>query len=191
MKTIVYKSGEIPSHVYRDVSSLLQDSFAERRSQGINFKCGTFSPQDVETEFNTGGYLICVYNDDNELVATVSLLNRFKRNKKYAAHDNLAVASSCKGQGLASVVFKEVMVLAKELNLDFLSSSTATTATSSVAYHKKKGFVIYQKSYGRGYNSYNYILPLRSMQYLKCNLIRIPLYLLLTAKNKVRFMLKR
>lgn len=191
MKTIVYKSSEIPSLVYQKVSSLLQDAFAERRAQGIDFKCGTFSPQDVENEFNDGDRLICVYDDDNQIVATVSMLNRRKRHMKYAAHDNLAVASSCKGQGLASVVFKEVMALAKELELDFLSSSTATTATSSVSYHKKKGFLIYQKSFGIGYDSYNYILPLRSMKYLKCNLIRIPLYLLFTAKNKLRFEFKK
>lgn len=191
MKTIAYKAGEIPFSVFLDVSALLRDAFAERRAQGINFKCGTFTPEDVKNEFTSGEFLICLYNDNCQLLATVSLIIRSKGHTKYAAHDNLAVASWCKGTGLASIVFNEVLSLANELELDFLSSSTATNAASSVAYHKKKGFLIYQKSFGKGYNSYNYILPLRGMKYLKCNLVRIPLFVLLTAKNKVVFMLKK
>lgn len=191
MKTIVYRSGEIPSRVFQDVSSLLQDAFAERRAQGIYFKCGGFSAQDVEDWLIDGGYLVCIYDTDNRLIASVTILTRAKGNMKYAAHDNLAVASWCKGQGLSSVVFNEALSLAKELDLDFLSSSTATGATSSVVYHRKKGFLIYQKSYGSGYNSYNYILPLKRMKFLKYCLVRVPLYLLLTVKNKVKFMMKR
>lgn len=43
MRIEVYRSGLIPQHVFETVSELLQDAFAERREQGINFKCGLFS----------------------------------------------------------------------------------------------------------------------------------------------------
>ena len=55
MRIQVYRSGLIPQHIFETVSELLQDAFAERREQGINFKCGLFSAQDVKNEFVNGG----------------------------------------------------------------------------------------------------------------------------------------
>lgn len=60
MRIEVYRSGLIPQHVFETVSELLQDAFAERREQGINFKCGLFSPQDVENEFVNRGGIYCL-----------------------------------------------------------------------------------------------------------------------------------
>ena len=60
MRIDVYRSGLIPQHIFETVSELLQDAFAERREQGINFKCGMFSAQDVENEFvNWGVFIAC------------------------------------------------------------------------------------------------------------------------------------
>ena len=58
MRIEVYRSDLIPQHIYETVAELLQDAFAERREQGINFKCGMFSAQDVENEFVNGGVFI-------------------------------------------------------------------------------------------------------------------------------------
>ena len=58
MKIKVYRSDLIPQYVFETVSELLQDAFAERREQGINFKCGMFSAQDVENEFVGGVYCL-------------------------------------------------------------------------------------------------------------------------------------
>lgn len=134
--------------------------------------------------------MICVYNDEMQMVATLTLLIRNKGNFRYASHDNLAVASKYKGQGIASFVFDEALRISKEQNLAFLSSSTATNAGSSVAYLKKKGFLIYQKSFGKGYNSYNYILPLQRFKVLRCGLVRLPIYIVLSLKNKIRYLIK-
>lgn len=59
MRIEVYRSDLIPQHVFELVSELLQDAFAERRKQGINFKCGLFSAQDVENEFVGGVFIAC------------------------------------------------------------------------------------------------------------------------------------
>ena len=60
MRIEVYRSGLIPQHIFETVSELLQDAFAERREQGINFKCGMFSTQDIENEFvNWGVFIAC------------------------------------------------------------------------------------------------------------------------------------
>ena len=59
MRIEVYRSDLIPQRIYETVAELLQDAFAERREQGINFKCGMFSAQEVENEFvNRGGVFI-------------------------------------------------------------------------------------------------------------------------------------
>ena len=59
MRIDVYRSGLIPQHVFEIVSKLLQDAFAERREQGINFKCGIFAAQYVENEFANGVGVAC------------------------------------------------------------------------------------------------------------------------------------
>ena len=60
MKIKVYRSDLIPQYAFETVSELLQDAFAETREQGINFKCGLFSAQDVENEFVNGGGIYCL-----------------------------------------------------------------------------------------------------------------------------------
>lgn len=58
MKIEVYKIRSIPWDVLESVSQLLHESFSERREQGINFKCGTFSAQDVDNMFVSGGVFV-------------------------------------------------------------------------------------------------------------------------------------
>ena len=55
MKIETYKHGSIPEQVFVSVSELLHDAFEERRQQGLNFKCGLFSPEDVKAYLNGGG----------------------------------------------------------------------------------------------------------------------------------------
>ena len=186
----VYRNQTIPQEVYESVSLLLHDSFEERRCQGINFKCGTFSAADVEHEFaGKGGYLL-VAEEEGSFVGTVSLINRGKGKYKYASHDNLAVLSLCKGKGVASALFAEVLKIAKKDKLDFITSYTATNAVSSVLFHKKMGFLIWGKNYGNEYNSYSFIYPLNSFKLLRNKPIRIAIYWVKTSigyiKKKVK-----
>lgn len=186
MRIEVYKSNAIPQHVFSDVSVLLHDAFAERREQGINFQCGLFTPAEVEAEFANGGFLLLAVDENDKTVGTVSLLNHNKANFRYISHDNLAVSSHCKGKGVASRLFQEVLAVAKQEGYDFITSFTATTAQSSIGYHLKQGFIIYEKSYGKDYNSYSFIYPLKKMRFMRCKLLSRALYMLLTAKNRIR-----
>ena len=98
MRIDVYRSGLIPLHVFEPVSVLLQDACAERREQGIKFKCGMYSAQDVENEFiKQAGYLLLAINENEQIVGTVSLIEHNKGGFRYVSHDNLAVSSLCKG----------------------------------------------------------------------------------------------
>lgn len=186
----VFNSNNIAPGLFESVSQLLHESFAERRSQGINFKCGTFSAADVEHEFSgKGGYLL-VAEEDGSLVGTVSLINRRKGKYRYASHDNLAVLSSCKGKGVASALFAEVLRIVNKDNLDFITSYTATNAVSSVLFHKKMGFLIWGKNYGNEYNSYSFIYPLNSFKLLRNKPIRITIYWVKTSIGYIKKKIK-
>ena len=180
MRIEVYRSDLIPQRIYETVAELLQDAFAERREQGINFKCGIFSAQDVENEFvNWGGYLLLAINENEQIVGTVSLIERHKGGFRYVSHDNLTVSSLCKGKGVASNLFREVINVTKREGYDFITSFTATTAESSVRYHLKNGFVIYEKTPGKGYDSYSFIYPLKRLGFMRIKPLNKMIYIIL------------
>lgn len=180
MRIEVYRSDLIPQRIYETVAELLHDAFAERREQGINFKCGLFSAQDVENEFvNGGGYLLLAINENEQIVGTVSLIERNKGGFRYVSHDNLAVSSLCKGKGVASNLFLEVLNVTRREGYDFITSFTATTAESSVRYHLKNGFVIYEKTPGKGYDSYSFIYPLKRFGFMRIKPLNKIIYIIL------------
>ena len=187
MRIEVYKSGAIPQNIFVTVSDLLFDAFAERREQGINFQCGTFSPKDVENEFSDKrGFLLLAINDTGIAVGTVSLIEHNKGKFIYISHDNLAIASNCKGRGIASILFKEVLNIAEYQGYDFITSFTATIAKSSLAYHEKMGFIIYEKSFGKDYDSYSFIYPLKRFKFMRFKPFRLFVYTLLTLFHKIK-----
>lgn len=164
----VYNNQTISQGICESVSQLLHESFAERRAQGIDFKCGTFSAQDVKNAIDRsgGGYLL-VAEEDEKIIGTVSFIKRDKGGYKYASHDNLGVSNVYKGHGVARALFGEFLRIAKENKLDFITSCTATKAESSILYHLKMGFVIWGKSYSKGYNSYSFIYPIKKFRLLR------------------------
>ena len=191
MRIDVYRSGLIPQHVFEPVSVLLQDAFAERREQGINFKCGMYSAQDVENEFiNGGGYLLLAINENEQIVGTVSLIEHNKGGFRYVSHDNLAVSSLCKGKGVASNLFREVINVTKREGYDFITSFTATTADSSVRYHLKNGFVIYERTPGKGYDSYSFIYPLKRFGFMRIKPLSKMIYIILSYIRKIKKILR-
>ena len=137
-----------------------------------------------------GGNLLVCYDDNGSPVGTLTLMLREKGGMRYLSHDNLAISNSCKRQGIATLLFKEMLKIAKEMDVDFISSATATTAHSLLMYHLKRGFKIRQKSYGHSYNSYNFILPIKKFKWLKIEPLRLCLYAMLTMKNKIKTVIK-
>ena len=187
MRIDVYNSENVPEEVCRIVSTILFDAFEERRIQGINFKCGHFTPEDVKKEMKDNSFLFLAYTEDNIPVGTAMLKIRSKYGLKYGGYENLAVRSQYKGKGVAKLLFNERFKKAQSLDLDFLTSTTATQAFSSVQYHKKMGFIIYKKSYNRRmYNSYNYIYPLKRLKLLNVGLFRSIVYCLNTLIGIIR-----
>ena len=122
------------------------------------------------------GYLFLAIGDNGCPIGTVSLKVRCKKGFLYGGYENLAILNDYKGKGVAALLTEELINKAKELNLGFLTSSTACKAYSSVRFHQKVGFIIYMKSHGDKYDSYNFIYPLKSLNILKIEFIRKIIY---------------
>ena len=132
-----------------------------------------------------GGYLLTA-NKDDKIIGTVFFIKRKKGCFKYANHDHLGVANSYKGHGVARALFSEFLRIAKENDLDFITSVTATKAESSVHYHLKMGFVIWGKSYSKGYNSYSFIYPLKKFGILRYEPFRSIAYAIKTGVGLIK-----
>lgn len=128
----------------------------------MNFTCATYNEEDVKRVFSIALTIIGAFEDE-EIIGVV-MLNEVssKFGFRFAKHENLAVASKAKGQGVASRMLTEVKKAALENNLDFVLSDTAESARSSIRYHLKNGFRIYGKRHfpGRNYDSITFILPI-------------------------------
>lgn len=187
---VSYKNGSIPEDVFGAVSCILLDAFEERVQQGIDFNCGHFTSEDVKKDLAGDSYLFVAYDNNRKPVGTVALKVRRKKGFIYGGYENLGVISACKGKGVASILTDELIKYSRGLNLSMITSSTACNAKSSVRFHQKKGFKIYMKSYGKKYNSYNFILPLNRLQLLNNEPIRIVVFGITTSiaylKNRIK-----
>lgn len=161
---------------YPEISSLIRESFKERLDAGLNFGCATFSAKQL-CDHVKNDYVFAAYDED-EIVGTVTISIKEKYGFKYGWHENLAVSSLYKGQGVASCLFQRVLSFANEQGLQFLLSSTAVSAGSSIRYHQKNGFLIYRlvSSHDTNYYSYHFIRPIQRMLFLKYRIFRLPIY---------------
>ena len=186
MRIVVYKNDSVPENAYLVVANLLHDAFAERIGQGIYFSCASFTPEDVKSVLTECGYLFLAYDHDNIPMGTVMLLVSKKRQFIYGRHENLAVSSNFKRKGVGAALFNKLYDFADKLNLDFLTSVTAVNASSSVNWHKKRGFLIYSKNYGEKYDSYSFVLPIRKLRILYIRPVRWAIYHLLSFYHRIR-----
>ena len=120
----------------------------------------------------------------------MSLIERNKGGFRYVSHDNLAVSSLCKGKGVALNLFIEVLNVARREDYDFIASFTTTTADSSVRYHLKNGFVIYEKSLGKGYDSYSFIYPLKRFGFMRIKPLSKMIYIILPYIRRIKKILR-
>ena len=185
-KIVSYRNNSIPYDVYITASNILHDAFEERMDQGLDFKCGHFSPNDLKSDLSGESFLFIALENNNIPVGTVSLKIRRKNGYLYGGYENLAVINTFKGKGVAACLTDELIRMSNDLQLDFITSSTACNAQSSVNFHIKKGFVIYMKSYSKKYDSYNFILPLKKLCFLRIELFRKIVYAITTLATNIR-----
>lgn len=177
---------------YQQILDLIQHSFKERLQQGINFTCSSYTLEQFRND-SLNDIIITAESMDGVLLGTVTITPQKKYGHRYAYHKHLAVSNSFKKKGIGTKLEKFVEKLALVYDVDFLTSSTATLATSSVLFHKRNGFlkrkfVTYETA---NYDSFEFIKPIKRTPIVIALLIsRIPCFGLTYAKTRM-FKLKR
>lgn len=137
---------------WNELSNIVRNAFKERTEQGLLFSCRNFSAEELK-ESSGNGFVFVGKDEDNLLGLMV--LTVFSDNTGYLQF--VATKPSLKHSGVASSLFKALIQKCKDLNLDYLGSSTADGAISSVKWHLKMGFKKYSYYSSPKTNYYSYI----------------------------------
>ena len=160
------------------VLELLHESFKERIEAGLNYGCATFTLEELQSCCQDA-ILFIAYDESEEVIGVIILRIKNKAGFYYAYQEYVAVSSTCKGYGLATHLFEEALKYCINSGVEFILSTTAVEAESSVRYHLKNGFKIYRlvSFRNRNYYSYCFIRPIKRLRFLNCACLRKPLYI--------------
>lgn len=142
---------------WEELTNLFHEAFQERLDQGLHFTCSYFTPEDLERRSANNTVLVAIDNDVGKLVGTVSIEIINDDNGIWAHHLNLAVKPEYKGQGIATLLLKRLLAIAKANGCDYVISDTAVGAKSSVRWHLKNGFRIIELISWKSTNYYSYV----------------------------------
>lgn len=150
----------------RELADLLNRAFVERQKEGIGFSYVSYTAEDLMKHVKDGYYIVG-YIDD-KVVGMVALLQKERFGVKYTTHECLAVDPELKNKGIATKLFLSFLEIAKELHSDFIVSTTAEKASSSIRYHKKNGFktFLFVSFPSTPYYSYCFIYPINRFKFL-------------------------
>ena len=161
---------------YQGLVELLNNAFMERKQEGIGFSYATYTVEDLKRHIGEGYYLVAY--EEGKVVGMVTLLQKERYGIKYSTHECLAVDPTYKNKGVASKLFSRFLELARDVNSDFIISTTAEKAYSSIRYHKKNGFktFLFVSFPSTPYYSYCFIYPIRRFKFLKYSLFNKPVF---------------
>lgn len=172
---VFYKDCKTP---FGDILNLIHASFKERLDAGLNFSCATYSIEDFKRH-TKNSHIFVAYDLYGNIVGTLTLTLRERFGYKCASHEFLAVSDQSKGKGVASALFKVALSFSIREGICFLISTTATTAYTSINYHKRNGFKAYklEQFEGKNYYSYCFIRPITKFKIFNYDIIRYPIFL--------------
>jgi GNAT superfamily N-acetyltransferase len=136
----------------KDVYTLIQEVYKDRVDAGIDFTLSKISFEEYEKKIHQDNKMVFVLPKDNYLIGSAALAIRIDNGgRKYGGYSNAVVLKEYQGKGLGTKLFEARKRKAIECGCDYLSSSTAENATSSVRWHKKNGWLLY--GYGKHLDS--------------------------------------
>ena len=109
----------------------------------------------------------------------ITLTPKKRKGLNFGHVENVVVSPKIKKRGIMTALCSEMISVAKKRGMSFLTSTTATTATSSVKWHEKNGFVKLRKLKfkNRNYTSYYFVKPLKwNIVTVIIEMLRIPVY---------------
>lgn len=144
---------------YQQIVELMHASFEERIQQGLRFTCSSMTAEQFEKKVHDGFTFVALNTETNELLGTATL--HIKKDKKgivYGYHEYLAVSPKAKHLGIGTKLLKErLLLLLLSHGGKYVMSDTACGATSSVNWHLKNGFLIYELESYRSTNYWSYV----------------------------------
>lgn len=158
---------------YQQLSELLHVSFQERLEQGLCFSCSTMSADQFEAKMKGGDVFVALNPETNELLGTITVhFYTDKNGNEFGYLEYLAVSPKVKHTGIGSKLADALNDLLLQKNAKYVLSDTACGAKSSVNWHLKNGFQIYELESYRSTNYWSYVF----IKYLDDSMKRSPLH---------------
>lgn len=144
---------------YQQLTDLLHVAFEERLKQGLHFTCSNMTAKQFEEKMRDGVVFVAMENDDNNaLLGTVTIhVNKDNKGNIFGYHEYLAVNPKAKHSGVGTKLAQAWDTYLLEKNAKYVMSDTACGATSSVKWHLKNGFKIYELESYRSTNYWSYV----------------------------------
>lgn len=155
--SIVIRPLEKSDYSYKDVVSLLHDSFQERLEQGLRYTCSSITEEQYREKTKKGIVLVASDEQSEELVGTMVLNFLDNKSERCGYTEYLAIRNDVKATGIGSLLFKNIENLAIERGCPYLLSDTSVLATSAVKWHLRNGFKIVGLESYRSTNYWSYV----------------------------------
>lgn len=165
MKVVIKKLDESPFSL-RDVYEFIRIVYADRKAEGINFWLSICSFEEYETKVKKDKKIVFVACEETgkALLGTAALTIHKKRKMVYGGMTGCAVKNDLQNMHIGSRLIDELKKKAIEEDCEYLKSTTAVNAISSVRWHLKNGYL--KCGLGSGaksnYYSYIFIMPLKN-----------------------------
>lgn len=143
---------------YNQLADFFHTAFKERLEQGLHFTCSDMTAEQFESKMKDGYVFVALNKETEGLVGTVTIhVNTDKRGNVYGYHEYLAVDPSAKHSGVGTRLAQAWTSMLLEQKAKYVLSDTACDATSSVNWHLKNGFYIYELESYRSTNYWSYV----------------------------------
>jgi len=143
---------------YGQIADLQHAAFQERLEQGMHFTTSSMTPRQFEEKMKGGYVFVAVDDETGALLGTVTIhIGTDSKGYLYGYHEYLAVSPQAKHTGVATRLAQAWSEFLTGKGVKYVLSDTACPATSSVRWHLKNGFRIYESESYRSTDYWSYV----------------------------------
>lgn len=162
---------------YQQLAELLHDSFQERLDQGLHFTCSRMTAEQYEAKVKDGYVFVALDSCTGDLLGTATLhIKTDSHGVVYGYNEYLAVSPKAKHFGVGTMLLNERLSLLLSQGGKYVMSDTACGATSSVKWHQKNGFQIYELESYRSTNYWSYVFIKYLDESIRRSILRIKVH---------------
>ena len=143
---------------YQQIADLQHSAFQERLEQGLHFTSSSMTALQFEEKMKDGYVFVAIDTNTDTLLGTVTIhIGTDNKGIVYGYHEYLAVSPDAKHMGIGTKMADAWTKFLKEKGAAYVLSDTACKAASSVKWHLKNGFRIYELESYRSTNYWSYV----------------------------------